>query len=44
MGLTIHYSGMIDAIASGLSEGEPLPEEASVEDIIARIEAIVKKL
>ena len=36
--------GMIDAIAGGLSEDEPLPEDASVDDIIARIEAIVKKL
>jgi len=36
--------GMIEAIAGGLSEDEPLPAGASVEDIVARIEAIVKKL
>ena len=32
------------AIADGLSEDEPLPEDASVDHIVARIEAIVKKL
>jgi hypothetical protein len=36
--------GMIDTIAGELSETEPLPEGASIEDIVARIEAIVKKL
>lgn len=35
--------GMIDQLAGRLSESEPLPEGASIDDIIARIEAIVKK-
>ncbi len=36
------YRGMIDAIAGELRQSEPLPENASVDEIIARIERIVR--
>jgi len=36
--------GMIDRIAEGLGEAEPLPEGASVDEMMARIEEVVKKL
>ncbi|PXA03456.1 hypothetical protein DDZ13_12240 [Coraliomargarita sinensis] len=36
--------GMIEQIGGALSEAEPLPEDASVDEMIARIEAIVKEL
>lgn len=36
--------GMIDQLGKGLREAEPLPEGASIETIIERIESIVKKL
>ena len=36
--------GMTDKMAGALSEAEPLPEGASVDDIVARIEEIAKGL
>lgn len=36
--------GMIDQLASALHDAEPLPEGASLDDIVAKIEQIAKKL
>lgn len=35
---------MIDKLAAGVSEGEPIPEGASIDDIVAKIEEIAKRL
>ncbi len=36
--------GMINQMASELSQAEPLPEDATVDDIVARIEGIAQRL